>query len=457
MLKPVMREPATKTLYPFQCDTALALLNNKDKHIVVAGVGTGKTAISMVWAQSVCVSHGLSKILVITTASKSKTKDKEKRNDFEAEADDFCGRSFRKSTDAFETVSWNSLHKWVDSHRRTIKEWVIVADEIQRCKGWTTRMGKSFLHIASETRNWVGFTGTPGDYWISYGAYFQACGLVRNKTHFTQRFCRIQTYKGFPEITGYNEEEVLKRWWAKISYAPDTSQIAQELPKATHKVVNFKKPTGYEKVLKMRQKICEDGTLSEDYDDFLDNPSKTFHYLRQLCFTPEKKQWISDFLEGLGENCIFFYNYTATADEIEKIAKKVLPKGAKVWRIDGSHHQIPTKDTIGKYDIVLSQWQSGSEGLNLQFMHVWVSVELTYAYSTAQQARGRVLRNGQTRPVFFYYLQTEGTIEGDIMKCLKNKSEFSERVWLLGKGLIKKGEWYDTKIPRANSNEKSKD
>lgn len=437
------RTPANKSLYPFQVDTVFALVNNPNKHIVVAGVGTGKTAIAMVWAQTVCETKNLHKVLVITTASKSKTKDAEGRNDFELEADDFRGRWFRQSLDAFETVSWNSLHKWVDAHRREIKDWVIVADEIQRIKGWTTGMGRSFLKIAAATDNWVGFTGTPGDYWISYGAYFQACGLVKTKTHFMQRFCIIQTFKGFPEIIGYKEENVLKAWWAQISYAPDTSKIAQELPKATHKVVYFPKPKGYEKVLKMRQKLCEDGTLSEDYDDFLDNPSKTFHYLRQLCFTKEKQQWISDFLEGLGENCIIFYNYTATADTIEAIAKKVLPKGAKVWRIDGSHHQIPTKDTIGKYDIILSQWQSGSEGLNLQYTHIWVSVELTYAYSTAQQARGRVLRHGQTKPVFFYYLQTEDTIEGDIMQCLKEKGEFSEKVWLLGKGLIKRKEEYN--------------
>ena len=426
-----------ETLYRFQSETVRVLLEETNKHIVVAGVGTGKTAISVVWAQAKCLERGLSKVLVITTASKSKTKDAENRNDFEAEADNFCGKSFRQNLQEFETVSWNSLHKWVDEHRRKIREWVVIADELQRAKGWTTGMGKSFIKIAQETANWVGFTGTPGDYWISYGAYFQACGLVRNKTHFSRDFCIIQTFKGFPEIIGYQNESTLKKWWAEISYAPDTSKIAQELPEATHKVVYFPKPTGYEKVLKMRQKLCADGTLSEEYEDFLDNPSKTFHYLRQLCFTKDKQQWISDFLEGLGENCIIFYNYTATADAIEAIAKKVLPKDAKIWRIDGSHHQIPTKDTIGKHDIVLSQWQSGSEGLNLQFMRVWVSVELTYAYSTAQQARGRVLRNGQTRPVFFYYLQTKDTIEGDIMECLKNKSEFSEKVWLLGKGMVK--------------------
>lgn len=433
-------EGAGKHLYQFQLDTVKALLEIPEKHIICAGVGTGKTSISMVWAQAKCLERGLSKVLVITTASKSRTKDIEGRNDFELEADDFCGRGFRQNLQAFETISWNKLHDWVDEHRRSIREWVIVADEVQRAKGWTTGMGRSFLKIAAATDNWIGFTGTPGDYWISYGAYFQACGLIRNKTYFMQKFCIVQTFKGFPEIVGYMDESTLKAWWAKISYAPDTSQIAQELPEATHKVVYFPKPTGYEKVLKMRQKLCSNGELSEDYDDFLDNPSAVAHYLRQLCFTEEKQQWLSDFLEGLGENCIIFYNYTETANIIEEIAKKVLPKGAKVWRIDGGHHQIPTAETIGKHDIVLSQWQSGSEGLNLQFMRVWVSVELTYSYSTANQARGRVLRKGQTRPVFYYYLQTKGTIEEAVLKCLHDKSDFAEKVWMQNEKLLKKGE-----------------
>lgn len=392
---------------------------------------TGKSAISVVWAYRKCILKDKHRILIVTTASKSKTQD------FQTEIDEFCGTGIRKLLDKFEVVSWNMLHKWVEEHKRELSEWVYVFDEVQRSKGWTTRMGKSFLKITTATDDWAGFTGTPGDGWINYGAYFQACGKIRTKTQFMHRFCQIQTFKGFPEVVGYYDEDVLKAWWAEISYAPDTSKITQELPRATHKVVYFKKPKGYDKVLKMRQKLCSDGTLSEDYDDFLDNPSATFHYLRQLCWTKDKEQWMADFLEGLGENTIIFYNYTATADAIEAIAKKVLPRDARVWRIDGAHHDVPTKDTIGERDIILAQWQSGSEGLNLQFCRVWVSAELTYSYSIAKQARGRILRKGQERPCFFYYLQTEHTVEEDIMKCLHDKGTFAANVWMCSQRMLK--------------------
>jgi hypothetical protein len=121
------------------------------------------------------------------------------------------------------------------------------------------------------------------------------------------------------------------------------------------------------------------------------------------------------------------------------IANKVLPKDARIWRIDGKHHEIPTKETIGKRDIIIAHYLSGGEALNLQFMHYWVSVSPNYSYSTSEQARGRIKRLGQKEPMFFYYLWANKTIEDDVYACLKNKSQFSEKVWAVQQG-IDKGE-----------------
>jgi len=159
--------------------------------------------------------------------------------------------------------------------------------------------------------------------------------------------------------------------------------------------------------------------------------------LRRQCFTKEKQEWLKDFVSDLETGCVFFYNYVATGDKMEEIISKALPKGARIWRIDGKHHEIPTAETIGPHDMVMCQWQSGSEALNLQFLHYWVAVELCYSYSTAIQGRGRIKRVGQTHPMFFYYLLTDGTIEQDVLKILKNKGEFSEKNWCLSNNLIK--------------------
>lgn len=418
------------TLYPFQQEAVAQLLAGKK--IEVAGMGTGKNPTSMVWAMQKCKETGKHKILVITTASKAKTTDH--WNDMCA----FCPLFSKSlSSSSFVVLSWNKLRAWVDANWRSLDKWVVVADEIQRCKGYTTGMGKAFLKIAKRNPDWAGFTGTPGDSWDCYISYFVATNLVRNKTSFMTNYANVQTYKGYPEIIGWRNEERLREMWQQISYAPDTRSVVSQLPKETYKTNTFSKPKTYFKVLKTRMR---DGSDGKNMDDFLDTSGALCAELRRICFTKDKQQWIADFVDGLDCGAVMFYNFIATGDKLEEICKKALPKGAKVWRIDGKHHEIPTPEKTGKRDIVLCQWQSGSEALNLQHLHVWVGVELCYAYSTLKQAMGRIKRIGQQHPMFFTILLTEGTIEQDILQTLRKKGTFAEKVWCASNNLTTKGE-----------------
>lgn len=400
-------------LYEYQKKAVRDLLNGK--HIVIAGTGMGKTAIGMTWAKEECKRTGKEKVLVVTTASKSRT------DDFQKDADLWCGKEWRANLQAFEVISWHKLAKWVKANMSSLREYVFVADEVAKMKaGTSSGMGKAFLKMASVNKSWAGFTATPGDRFIDLHAYYVACGLIRNKTQFLRQYCIMQTFKGFPEIVGYRDTDELVNMWAAITTAPDTSKAMRELPQEGHRVVEFKMPSTYIKTLKTRE--TPDGEM-------LETSGALCAELRRQCFTKEKKEWIKDFVENLGTGAVIFYNFVKTGDELASIIEKALPNGARVWRIDGGHHEIPTAETFGKQDIVLCQWQSGSEALNLQFLHYWVSVELCYSYSTAVQARGRIRRIGQRHFMRFYYLQTNKTIEDAIMKCLKEKGEFSEKVW----------------------------
>lgn len=406
-------------LYNFQRDAIKELLNGK--HIVISATGSGKGAMAVLWAKEMCKRKRKHKVLVITTASKSRT------GDFEADADLWCGSSFRTSLSSFSVISWHKLKAWVKSNWLSLGDWVVIADEVAKAgAGVSSGMGKAFLQLTAKTDNWAGFTATPGDTWLKFYPYFQACGYVRDKTRFMQRYVKLQTFKGFPEIIGYYYEDELKKFWSEISTAPDTRQMMAELPSEEHKVVEFKKASTYDKTLKTM--IAPDGTL-------LDTTGALCAELRRQCFTKDKQQWVKDFVENLGDGAVMFYNFTKTGDLLEEIVSKALPKDARVWRIDGTHHEIPTAATIGKRDIVLCQWQSGSEALNLQFLHYWVSVELCYSYSTAIQARGRIKRIGQKNHMLYYYLQTKGTIETAVMRCLKNKGDFASDVWLASQGI----------------------
>lgn len=424
------------SLYPFQQTAIEQLLAGK--HIIISSTGSGKSAMAMCYAEQMTKRTGKSKILVVTTASKCRAKTAEGLDDFSADAKQFCSLSFFNSLpSSLSLISWHKLSAWVDANWRSLDEYIVILDELQKsAAGVSSQMGKAFLKITKHNPDWAGFTGTPGDTWLKLYAYFQACGLVRNKTSFMARYANVQTFKGYPEIIGWRNEDELKAMWEQISYAPDASSVMSELPSQTHKVVTFTKPKAYSTVLKTRLRVGTDG--SND-DDFLDTAGALCSELRRVCFTKDKQEWVKDFVENSDSGSVMFYNFISTGDKLEEIIAKALPKGARVWRIDGKHHDIPTAETAGKHDVVLCQWQSGSEGLNLQFLHHWVSVEACYSYSTSIQARGRVRRIGQKMPQFYWYLKTEHTIEDDIYKALATKSDFASDVWCLARKNMRSG------------------
>lgn len=421
------------TLYKFQEQAIEDLVNGK--HFAILGTGCGKLAISLNWAQAVQARTGKTKLLVVTTASKRSS------GDVEREIEIFTP-ALSSSLSSLSVISWHGLDKWKRQHLGELAEWIYIFDEAKCQAGVSSQMGRAFLNITRATSDWTLYTATPGDTWIKFYPYFQATGKTRNKTQFMYDYAIVQTYKGYPEITGYRRVDELKRFWSEISTAPDTSQMNKELPPETHKTITFKPSTTYFKTLKTR-KVERDGE-----EVMLDTAGALTSELRRQCFTKQKQQWVSDFVENIGTNAILFYNFTQTGDLLQEIVEKALKqyKGARVWRIDGRHHEIPTAETIGKYDIILCQWQAGAEGLNLQYVAYWVGVEMTYSYSTAKQARGRIARIGQTNDrMFYYYLKTENSIESAVYDALKNKSEFAEDVWLLAQDItFKKGDQNDT-------------
>lgn len=426
------------SLFPFQQEAVAQLMAGKK--VLILDVGLGKTACAMVWAEQKCKETGKDKVLVVTTASKAKARTVEGLNDFEDDARKFCSSSFSKSlSSSLSLISWHKLRAWVDANWNSLDEWVVIFDEIHYAKnGVSSGRGKAFLKIAKKNQDWVGMTATPGDGWQSYCAYFTACNLVRNKTSFMSEFANVQTYKGYPEIVGWRDEAKLEAMWGKISFAPDAHKAVQEMPESVNRPVYFSLPKTYSTVLKTRMRAGSDGS---NYDeDFLDTPGALTSELRRICFTRDKQEWVSDFIAGLGTQAIVFYNFVATGDKLEEIIAKALPDGARIWRIDGQHHEIPTPETLGPHDIVLSQWQSGSEGLNLQAIHYELLVELPYSYSILRQGMGRIKRIGQTHTMFFYTLLCDKGIEQDIKTILRTKGKFAAKEWCLGKGIELKGE-----------------
>ena len=48
----------------------------------------------------------------------------------------------------------------------------------------------------------------------------------------------------------------------------------------------------------------------------LDTPGALCAELRRQCFTKDKQEWLADFIENLGDNCVFFCNYIEEEDVV---------------------------------------------------------------------------------------------------------------------------------------------
>lgn len=407
-------------LYQFQKDYLDRL---PAKYIFAADTGTGKTFMAIAHYDAHSYPEPL---LILAPASKASMGDwqREIAEYYEGrippEVTVYSYEKFsRNSTQKQyrETGSRGVWHDWLKDHPRGF---AMIADEVHRAKNPQSGMGKVTYEISKSASFFVGLSATPlPNGWIDAVNYFKIFGFVKNLTEFKKRYVREQTFKGFPEIIGYNNEYELSGYWNRIA-KPLSKQDALDLPPIT--VVPISLPSGpdYAKVQKER--------LSGE--KFLDNPSALMHALRRSIIEP-KIVWLNEFLEGASDNVVVFYNYVEERDQMLAMIKKH-HKGRKVFRQDGEKHEVPSKDVWGtlRRTITLAQYQSGSTGIELTYAATTVYLSPTYSYSNYEQSIGRTNRNGQTQKMTLYLLCAKTTLERDVWAALREKRDFQEKQWI---------------------------
>lgn len=322
-------------------------------------------------------------------------------------------------------------HDWL--LRFPTGECAIIADECHRAAEATTLTGKAVFALASRADFFVGLSATAlPNGWRSAGNYFKIWGFTPNITAFRKRYLNIQTYKGFPEVVGYFNEDELKNLWNRIS-KPLHKEEAIDLPPLTSIRVPLKSGTGYKTILKER---LVDGK-------FLDNPSALLHALRQAN-TDVKLPWLDEALADTSSNVVIFYNYVSERQAILELIRKK-HKGRKVFRQDGEKHEIPQNLRVGDWDnlertITLAQYQSGSTGVEMQYADTIIFFSPTYSYTLYHQSIGRIERIGQANKMTAYELYCPGTIEYDVWQALAKKQDFSERQWIT-ENVTQEEEW----------------
>jgi superfamily II DNA or RNA helicase len=309
-------------------------------------------------------------------------------------------------------------HDWLNKHTR---DFAIIADEVHRAKNPQSGIGRAVFTVSQQASFFVGLSATPlPNAWQDAANYFKIFGLIKNKTEFWKRYVdEVKTHGGWPIIRGYwNEGELQKRWNSIAK--PLSKEQALDLPPLT--VVPVPLPAGPDYIRVQKDRLFG--------DKYIDNPSALMHALRQSITKP-KIAWLDQFLEGVSDNVVIFYNYKSERDEILTMIKKS-HRGRKVFRIDGEKHETPNKESWGTLQrtITIAQYQSGSTGIELTYAATTVYFSPTYSYSNYEQSIGRTNRNGQTKKLTLYLLCAPTTLERDVWEAIRNKTDFQEAQWL---------------------------
>lgn len=408
-------------LYPFQKQYLAGL---PPKYIFAADTGTGKTIMALAHYDK----HAyLKPLLILAPASKVNTKDWDRDV-----AQYFQGRippyyevwSYEKFSRNAGQKHWkelgalNQYGRWLKDHPDG--DYAVIADEVHKAKNPQSGIGKAVFAVATPAKFFVGLSATPlPNAWQDAANYFKIFGYVKNKTEFWKTYVRETNVKGFPEILGYNQEDRLQNMWNRVA-KPLAKKQALDLAPITYIPVDLPPGPGYAKV--QQERISE--------GRFLDNPSALLHALRQSVLLPKLK-WLDDFLEGVSDNTVVFYNYRSERDMILEMLKQKKFKGRKVFRQDGDVHGLPGKPEWAglQRSITLAQYQSGATGVEMTYASTTVYFSPTYSYQDYEQSIGRTYRNGQLNKVTLYLLRAPATVERDIWRALANKSNFQEKQW----------------------------
>ena len=398
-------------LHKYQEDYLATMPKNS---IMWADVGTGKTIMALDHYKRYGVRRPL---LILAPAAKVKTKD------WHREIDAYLGSKKPKD---YWIVSYDKFARRPETYMG-MPDLCIIADECHFICNSQTRRSKGVRKVVVQADQFIGLSATPlPNGWSSIENFALLFGLARNKTEFMSRFVRIDRSRGFPIILGYNEENVLKKFWNSVSRFLDRDGKI-DLPEVVSVpiVIEMSDKQKAEYARAVLTRVAPDGEL-------LDNPSKLFAYLRQS-LAPARIDALQSILDSTNEHIVTFYNYNVERDMILKVLSSQ-PKGNQrvVWEQSGHASNLPPRD---KWDtmppsVTLAQYQSASTAIELTYAPVTIFLSPTYSYANFHQARGRTHRQGQKKRVVFYLMSVAGSIDSAVYNALRKKSNFNETIWL---------------------------
>ncbi|TFY53992.1 hypothetical protein EVJ58_g9128 [Rhodofomes roseus] len=130
--------------------------------------------------------------------------------------------------------------------------------------------------------------------------------------------------------------------------------------------------------------------------------------------------------DGSGPDKIVIFSYFPSNNEILEILFKA--KGIKAVFLNGKQSAQARSNTVKEFKdadatgpTVLVMSSVGAAGLNLAFANIIIFIDTMWSAQDCEQAEGRILRFGQSKDTFCYYLFSKGTADVNLARMAADK------------------------------------
>lgn len=358
-----------------------------------------------------------------------------KSNKLESTLADFNSNSADNET-LFVISHYNIV--WRDSMKKTLYDslWdLIILDEAHKIKNAGSSVSKFFAHMSKRAKYRLCLTGTPCsesplDIYAIY-RFMNPNVFGTSYRSFQSRYAVMGGYGNYQVIRYQNLPEL----YGKVSITSYTcmSDDVLDLPEDVHKVVQF--PLEGE-TKKIYQEMKKNSVLELEGKEITPaNVLSVVNKLSQIAsgfiiddqrntveISRDKISVLMDVIEEIdpSEQLVVFYRYSFEHHQISESLKK---SGISYMSLNGNVNELPEWKR-GESRILLVQFESGSEGVDLSNSRYIIYYSKTYSNTNYQQSLMRIRRPTQKSDTVFYtHIVCKGTVDEDIHQCLMTKQD----------------------------------
>lgn len=426
-----------------------------DKTLLLAGCGVGKTLTVLTTIAEMGYKRSL--ILTVRTAMRSV---------WETEIETFTegaevlvldkGNAHNKDFDllrAFHSKYIDNLIVVVNYESARLLQlgqydWdIAVADESHKLKSHNSKQSETLARMLMDVPRKVAMTGTawedrPTDIfgqvrWLEPVRNGKTWGAARfgSWTRFFEQYVIYREVDNIKIPKSYKNQRELADKIADIFRFVDRDKVLS-LPPVTHITRKVRlDPKHMDAYRELRDEMILSGLYNMD-EITVDNQMVLALRLHQITggfYQPDNKAEVQEIANGKAklealmgvldeigdEPVVIFTRFTEDVNRIsaalkkEKISHKVLVGGK-------DEHMLWQR---GKGQVLIANIQAGSAGINLTRACYGIFYSTGYSNTDYTQACARLDRPGQTRPVSFYHIIAEKTIDEEIQAILRGKTK----------------------------------